>query len=123
MYKISNGNANKQFDDTSHRKCFAPQNSFQVSFISLLPKVKDPLSLNEYRPINLIGCVYKILAKALSSRHKMMFGYVIDEVQTAFIENRNILDGPLIINEVCAQAKKSKTKTFLFKVDFDKSFE
>ncbi|KAL4575851.1 hypothetical protein LXL04_011938 [Taraxacum kok-saghyz] len=26
------------------------------SFLSLLPKVKDPLSLNDYRPISLVGC-------------------------------------------------------------------
>lgn len=93
------------------------------SFITLLPKVNDPLSLNEYRPISLIGCVYKILAKVLASRLKRVIRSIIDVVQTAFIENTNILDGLMVINEVCVWAKISKTKTFLFKVDFDKAFD
>lgn len=33
------------------------------SFISLIPKVKDPLKISEFRPISLIGCIYKIIAK------------------------------------------------------------
>lgn len=107
-----------------HFECFGClSRGSNSSFITLLPKVKDPLSLIDYRPISLIGCVYKILAKALALRLKRVIGTIIDEVQSAFIENRNILDGLMIINEICTWAKKSKTKTFLFKVDFDKAFD
>ncbi|KAL4560863.1 hypothetical protein LXL04_033019 [Taraxacum kok-saghyz] len=94
-----------------------------LSFITLIPKVKDPLSLNDFRPISLIGCVYKIIAKTLATRLKKVIETVIDEVQTAFIGGRNILDGPMVINEVCNWAKKEKHKAFLFKVDFDKTFD
>lgn len=38
------------------------------------------------------------------------------------MEGRNILDEPLIINEVCAWAKSIKKKILLFQVDFDKAF-
>jgi len=89
----------------------------------LIPKVKDPLALNDYRPISLIGSVYKIIAKALALRIKSVIGSVIDEIQTAFIKDRNILDGPMIINEVCAWAKQYKAKIFLFKIDLDKAFD
>ncbi|KHN25569.1 hypothetical protein glysoja_035697, partial [Glycine soja] len=40
------------------------------SFITLIPKLKDPQNLFEYRPISLIGCVYKIVAKLLANRLK-----------------------------------------------------
>ncbi|KAL4561276.1 hypothetical protein LXL04_033440 [Taraxacum kok-saghyz] len=93
------------------------------SFISLLPMIKDPLVLSDYRPISLIGCVYKIMAKTLAIRLKGVVGSVIGDVQTAFLKGRNILDGPMIINEVCSWAKKSKQKLFLLKVDFDKAFD
>jgi len=31
------------------------------SFIALVPKVKDPKNLDEYKPISLVGLIYKIL--------------------------------------------------------------
>lgn len=70
------------------------------SFIVLIPKISDPLHLNEFRPISLIGCLYKIIAKILATRLKSVIGSIIDEVQSAYIEGRNILDGPLIVNEI-----------------------
>lgn len=71
------------------------------SFISLFPKVKNPTSSNEFRPISLIGSIYKIIAKVLAFRLKRVLRSVIDEVQTGFIKGWNILDGPSIINEIC----------------------
>lgn len=44
-------------------------------------------------------------------------------MQSAYIEGRNILDGPLIINEILSWTKKVKKKVLLFKVDFDKAFD
>ena len=46
----------------------------------------------------------------------------MNDIQTGFIENRNILDGPFIVNEILAWVKKDRKKDFLFKVDFDKVF-
>ena len=41
-----------------------------ASFLALIPKVHDPQNLNEYRPISLVGCIYKIVAKLLARRLK-----------------------------------------------------
>lgn len=76
------------------------------SFITLIPKVKDPLSLSDYWPISLIGCAYKIITKTLVYRLKKVVGYVVDELQTMYIEARNILDGPMIIKELYSWEKK-----------------
>ncbi|KAI3720995.1 hypothetical protein L2E82_31996 [Cichorium intybus] len=81
------------------------------------------MSLSDYRPISLIGCIYKILAKALAVRLKSVIGEVIGEVQSAYVAGRNILDGPLMINEIHSWLKKSKRKALMFKVDFDKAFD
>lgn len=98
-------------------------NGCNSSLINLVPKCKDPTSLVDFRPISLIGCLYKIIAKTLAGRIKQVIGSVVNEVQFAYVEGRNILDGPLIVNEVCAWAKKSARKVLLFKVDFDKAFD
>ncbi|GJU10288.1 putative RNA-directed DNA polymerase, eukaryota, reverse transcriptase zinc-binding domain protein [Tanacetum coccineum] len=39
-----------------------------ASFISLIPKKADPVELSDYRPISLIGSMYKILSKVLAAR-------------------------------------------------------
>ena len=36
------------------------------SFIALISKVKDPTNLEEYRPISLVGAIYKIISKSSS---------------------------------------------------------
>ena len=52
-----------------------------ASFIALVPKVRDPLRLDQYRPISLVGELYKIISKALSSRIKCVLPSVINESQ------------------------------------------
>nr|GEY10064.1 RNA-directed DNA polymerase, eukaryota, reverse transcriptase zinc-binding domain protein [Tanacetum cinerariifolium] len=43
--------------------------------------------------------------------------------QTTFIKGINILDGPLILNEVIAWYHKHKQELMVFKVDFEKAFD
>lgn len=93
------------------------------SFIFLVPKTKDPLKMNDYRPISLIGCLYKIVSKLLASRLKQVVGATIGVSQSAYVAGRNILDEPLIVNEVCSWAKKLKKQILLFKDDFNKAFD
>nr|KAJ0205481.1 hypothetical protein LSAT_V11C500272200 [Lactuca sativa] len=49
------------------------------SFITLILKVKYPLNLGDYRPISLIGCMYKIFAKVLALGLKLVVGLVVEE--------------------------------------------
>lgn len=93
------------------------------SFGTLILKIKDPFTLNDYRPISLIECLYKIIIKALANRVKRVICSIVDDIQTGFLENWNILDGPLIVNEILSWAKKDKKKALFFKVDFDKAFD
>jgi len=55
-----------------------PKGSY-ASFLTLIPKVHDPQNLNEYRPISLIGSIYKIVVKLLAKRLKRVMPIIIDE--------------------------------------------
>nr|GEY09661.1 transposon TX1 [Tanacetum cinerariifolium] len=71
-----------------------------LSFVTIIPKVTNPIGLGDFRPISLIGCYYKIIAKVLAERIKKVVGKVVGDVQNAFIKGRYILDVVLIANEV-----------------------
>ncbi|GJR45379.1 RNA-directed DNA polymerase, eukaryota, partial [Tanacetum coccineum] len=47
---------------------------------------------------------------------------LISDVQSAFLPNRQILDGPFIINEILARCKAKKQQAMIFKVDFAKGW-
>jgi hypothetical protein len=94
-----------------------------ATFIALIPKVDNPQRLNDFRPISLVGSLYKILAKVLANRLRLVIGKVISESQTAFVKDRQILDGILIANEAVDEAHKTKKELVLFKVDFEKAYD
>ncbi|KAI3775666.1 hypothetical protein L1987_45415 [Smallanthus sonchifolius] len=93
------------------------------SFISLIPKVSDPTDLGEYRPINLIGVISKVISKVLANRLKKVMGKVTHETESAFLSGRYILDGPLIISEILAWATRMGKELFMFKIDFEKAYD
>ncbi|GJX92507.1 RNA-directed DNA polymerase, eukaryota, reverse transcriptase zinc-binding domain protein [Tanacetum coccineum] len=74
-------------------------------------------------PISLIGCFYKIVSMILANRLKMVISELISDVQSAFVSNRQILDGPFILNELISWCKAHKSKAMIFKVDFEKAFD
>ncbi|PNX64423.1 cysteine-rich receptor-like protein kinase, partial [Trifolium pratense] len=74
------------------------------TFIAQISKVDSPQRSNDFRPISLVGCLYKILAKVLANRLRLVIGSVISEAQTAFVKDRQILDGILVANEVVDEA-------------------
>ncbi|GJV31429.1 RNA-directed DNA polymerase, eukaryota [Tanacetum coccineum] len=91
------------------------------SFIALIPKNPDASIVKDFRPISLIGSLYKIIAKILANRLVVILGDIVNEVQSAFVADRQILDGPFILNEVVQWCKAKKKQAMIFKVDFEKA--
>ena len=112
----------RRFVDEFHIHGSFPRGS-NASFLALIPKTTHPQSLNDYRPISLIGCMYKVIAKLLANRLRSVLSGIIDERQSAFIKDRHILHGILILNEVVEEALKRKKPVMVFKVDFEKAYD
>nr|GEV08879.1 RNA-directed DNA polymerase, eukaryota [Tanacetum cinerariifolium] len=55
---------------------FLPRGS-NSSFIALVPKCEDPLHIKDFRPISLIGCQYKVIAKLLANKLLQVVGSVM----------------------------------------------
>ncbi|KAK2426239.1 hypothetical protein P8452_40952 [Trifolium repens] len=92
-------------------------------FLTLIPKVKSPQSLGDYRPISLLGCLYKMVAKVLATRLTMVLGDLIPKTQSAFLKGRQLVEGVVVVNEVIDFAKKSGKECLIFKVDFEKAYD
>ena len=56
--------------------------------------------MKDFRPISLVGGVYKIVSKVLANHLKSVLPKLISTSQNAFIQDRQILDSVLIANEV-----------------------
>nr|GFB58071.1 RNA-directed DNA polymerase, eukaryota, reverse transcriptase zinc-binding domain protein [Tanacetum cinerariifolium] len=82
--------------------------SCNFSFIALIPKVMDAKHLKDFRPISLIGCQYKIIGKILANRLSLVIDDIVSQEQSAFIKGRQIMDGPIILNEVVFWCKARK---------------
>lgn len=94
-----------------------------ASFLALIPKVDNPQTLAEYKPICLVGSLYKILAKLQATRLKKVNGKLVSPKQSIFISGRNILDGMLMVNETIDLAKREGRKCLALKIDFEKAYD
>ncbi|GJW27542.1 RNA-directed DNA polymerase, eukaryota [Tanacetum coccineum] len=66
-------------------------------FIALIPKVHDANLVKDFRPISLIGSIYKIIAKILANRLVGVLGDIVNE--------------------------SKKKQSLIFKVDFEKAYD
>ena len=95
--------------------------SLNATFISL-PEVTGAKDINN-RPISLVGSAYKILAKALASRLRIVIGKVIGPYQHAFITSRPILNAPLIATECIDSCLKSNLPKVICKLHIKKAYD
>ena len=58
--------------------------NFHETHIVLIPKVKSPTKVSEYRPISLSNVVYKLASKVLANRLKTCIPSLITENQSVF---------------------------------------
>jgi hypothetical protein len=86
--------------------------SVNNTVLVLIPKVKQPQDMTQYRPIALCNVLYKIVSKVLSLRLRPTLEEIISEKQSAFVPGRLITDNVLTAYESIHYLKKKKVKKY-----------
>ncbi|WVZ91838.1 hypothetical protein U9M48_037961 [Paspalum notatum var. saurae] len=94
------------FEDLS--KGELPLFSLNFGVITLIPKVQEANLIQQYRPICLLNESFKIFNKVAAIRLKVVADHVINPSQTAFMKERNILQGVIILHETIHELHKQK---------------
>ncbi|WMV08457.1 hypothetical protein MTR67_001842 [Solanum verrucosum] len=99
------------------------EKSFNATFVALIPKKHGAEELKDFRPISLIGGVYKIIAKLITERLKTVMGTLVDEHQMALLKGRQIMDATLLANELVDSRVKQNKPGVLCKLDIEKAYD
>ncbi|CAM8960908.1 unnamed protein product [Rhodiola kirilowii] len=102
------------------------EDGINKTLITLIPKIKDPKAVGEYRPISLCNVGAKIVTKMLANRLKPILPTIISENQGAFIPGKIISDNIIAAQELIHFIRtrdKQKMGYFALKVDISKAYD
>ncbi|KAH1091878.1 hypothetical protein J1N35_019135 [Gossypium stocksii] len=100
--------------------------SFNETIIILIPNIKDPCDFTNFRPISLCKYIYKIIAKVLANRLKVILADCISQNQSTFVSGRMIHDNIIIAHELLhyhQRPRYSSNKGCVIKLDMSKAYD
>eukprot|EP00253_Pinus_taeda_P027166 PITA_27166 len=93
------------------------------TFIALIPKSDTPASFDDYQPISLCNCLYKIISKTIANRLRPILSCSIAPQQFAFLESRQIHEAIGLAQEALHSLWSKHLRAILLKIDLSKAFD
>ena len=98
--------------------------SQRQAIIKLLEKPnKDKRYVANWKPISLLNFDLKIISKSLATRLNNVVGKLIDDRQTAYVNERFIGESGRLIDDVLKVCDMQKLSGYLLTVDFEEAFD
>ena len=96
------------------------------TYITLVSKNNNPSKMSKFRPISLSNVIYKLIAKVLANRLKLILPCIISENQSSFTVGRLITDNVFIAFEMMhylEHKKEGKDCYMTIKLNMSKAYD
>ena len=120
-WRVVEGNVLDFFEEVYAHCKF--EKSLNTLFNTLIRKKVNASNIRDYRPISLIGSMYKLLSKVLANRFRVMLDGLISDSQNSFVGGRQMLDSVLIANECLDSRIKSTAPRIICKLVIEKAYD
>lgn len=97
--------------------------SVKDGLIKLIPKKADKRHLKDWRPLTMLTTTYKLIAKLLALRLRVVIPFIISSQQTGFIPGRNILENISVAWLTADWLNLKRIAALFLKLDFEKAFD
>ena len=97
--------------------------SFLTASIKLIPKKGDSSQINNWRPISLLNCIYKILSKAVNNRLKKIADNITSRAQKGFTQSRYIQEVLINVIHSIKHCNEGNIPAFVLSLDQRKAFD
>ncbi|XP_062100450.1 uncharacterized protein LOC133806354 [Humulus lupulus] len=92
--------------------------------ISLIPKIADPNSASDYRPIACCNTLYKCISKMICTRLSEVLPFLVHSNQGAFIKNRVLAHNIMIFQDLLkGYTRKNISARCIMKIDLSKAYD
>ena len=98
--------------------------SSKLGILSLLEKPgKDQIFLDNWRPLSLLCSDYKVFAKVIANRLKLVIDTAINKDQTGFIAGRSIAQNLMDLNSILLVVEKEQAEATVVAIDYYKAYD
>lgn len=92
-------------------------------FISFIPKKDSPEKFEDFKPISLSNCIYKIISKIIAKHLKVVLSAHISKEKFGFLGGRQIHKSIGVAQEGLHIIKTKKMKGVVIKIDLSKAYD